>query len=120
MASCKFVYDDDKKLWICSVCGREVNAPKENIVLAKCKGEPSFTQKAVNYMKAVTKHLITGAATRTDDEVAQCLKICESCDVYNSEGKYCRICGCKCNANKSAFTNKIRMKSQQCPRGKWQ
>lgn len=122
MANCKFTYDENKNLWVCEVCGRTVNAPKENIVLAKCKGivsEPSLPQKMVNYAKAVTKHIFTGGGTRTDEEVKKLLAICKSCNLFNNERMYCTVCGCKCNANKSAFTNKLRMKSQQCPRGKW-
>ena len=122
MANCKFTYNEDKKLWVCSVCGKEVNAPKEHIVLAKCKGsikEPSLPHKIANYAKAVTKHILTGGNKRTDEEVEERLAICKSCTLFNNERMYCTVCGCKCNANKSAFTNKLRMKSQQCPRGKW-
>lgn len=119
MSRCKFEYNDERNLWVCSVCGRTVAAPKTHKVYANCYTEPSIVKKAVNYTKAVATHIITGSHTRTDEEVEKLLEICKTCDKFNLEKSYCTICGCRCNANKSAFTNKLRMKSQKCPKGKW-
>ena len=117
--NCNFIYNDDKQVWVCSRCGRTVAVPKDHHVIAVCKPGPSIVEKALNYTKAVIQHVATGSNTRTDEEVAERLAICQSCDKYNQEAQSCTICGCKCNANKSAFTNKLRMQSQVCPIGKW-
>ena len=116
---CKFEYSDEKQAWVCSVCGRIVQAPKENVVHADCKRGANFIQKAVHYATAVVTHIATGAKTRTDEEVEQLLAICQQCEKYNALKGYCRVCGCKCNNLKNAFLNKLRMESQHCPEKKW-
>lgn len=116
---CNFVWDGDNEHWVCTRCGYVSPAPKNAIPISECKPSPSLFKQAINYTKAVATHIATGAKTRTDEEVAERLKICESCERYNLKGGFCTVCGCKCNANKSAFTNKIRMQSQKCPEGKW-
>lgn len=119
MTSCKFSFDDEKQLWVCSVCGRTIKAPKTNIVHATCRSKPTMLTQAVNYTKAVVQHIATGAKTCTDEEVAARLVICQACESYATEKQYCRLCGCSCNVGKSPFLNKLRMKSQECPKGKW-
>lgn len=119
MAECKFYYNEDKQAWICSVCGRMLKVPKTNTVHAVCVRKPSLARQAINYTKAVVKHIATGAKTCTDEEVEERLKICQSCDFFNLDKQYCKLCGCNCNTSKSPFVNKLRMQSQKCPRGKW-
>lgn len=118
--NCKFNYDKEKQAWICSRCGRIVAVPESNKVIAVCTAEPTLIEKAVNYTKAVATHIATGSHTRTDAEVEERLQICKKCENFNLNKGYCTRCGCRCNANKSAFTNKLRMKSQKCPEGKWE
>lgn len=120
MTECKFRYDNNKQRWICTVCGRTINAPKTNTVHATCRKPINIVRQAVNYTKAVATHIATGMKTRTDEEVAARLQICQSCESFNADKGYCTKCGCRCNSNQSAFTNKIRMKTQKCPEGKWE
>ena len=116
---CDVEWSDELNSWKCKNCGRTYDSPKDTKVFAQCRPKPSIVRQAVNYTKAIVQHIATGSQTRTDEEVNSLLEICEQCEHYNKDGKYCRICGCRCNANKSAFTNKLRMKSQSCPKGKW-
>ena len=120
MSNCKFTFDEEKQLWVCSVCGRTVKASKKAIIHADCAEKPPLITQAINYTKAVVKHIATGAETRTDKEVEERLNMCKDCNYYNSEKQFCRLCGCNCNLHKSPFVNKLRMKSQKCPRGKWE
>lgn len=125
MNECKFEYDERASVFRCSVCGREIKAPKDTIVSAYCQvqeqkqDEPNLRKKIVHYVEAVIQHYATGAKTRTDEEVEQLLTICQQCEKYNAVREYCRVCGCKCNNLKNAFLNKLRMESQHCPEKKW-
>ena len=119
MAECKFKYNDEKQEWVCAVCGRIVQAPKDHVIHAECRPVANFIQRAVNYTKAVAIHISTGAKKRTDEQVNDLLDICQHCEHYNAEGQYCRVCGCRCTGGSNAFFNKLRMESQHCPRGKW-
>lgn len=119
MSECKFKYSDETQEWVCEICGRRVQAPRDTVVHADCRRGATFIQMAVNYAKAVATHISTGAKTRTDDEVNALLEICQNCEHYNAEGRYCHVCGCRCTNGSNAFFNKLRMESQHCPRGKW-
>lgn len=120
MTNCQFSFDDDKQVWVCSVCGRTVKASKTSSVRALCITKPSLARQAINYTKAVVQHIATGSKTRTDEEVKERLNICKECEFFHTEKQYCKLCGCNCNLHKSPFVNKLRMKSQKCPRGKWE
>lgn len=119
MAKCKFKYSEEEQAWICTVCGRTVQAPKENAIHAECRRGATFIQMAVNYTKAVATHIATGAKKRTDEQVDELLAICQQCDNYNAVSESCHICGCKCTHGSNAFSNKLRMQSQHCPLRKW-
>lgn len=105
----------------CTVCGREIRAHDPAKVYAVCSGHPKkfppLLKQARNYARAVTEHVASGMETRTDEEVINLLQICELCEDYQ-DGR-CRVCGCRVSAEKNAFANKLRMKSQKCPRGLW-
>jgi hypothetical protein len=130
MNKCTFVYNDGK--YTCAKCGRTITAPEGSIVVAYCKAQyntssqpadrpdPPLYIQAAHYAQAVTRHVLTGAQTRTDEEVQRLLLICQSCPRYNQQRGYCTVCGCRCNANRNAFTNKVRMASQDCPLNKWE
>lgn len=121
MSFCKFkhVHGDYYK---CEVCGLKIRCSDPSKVFATCPGEPRkfppLLTQAKNYAKAVTEHVKSGMETRTDEEVINLLQICEMCDKY--EDGRCLVCGCRLSASKSAFSNKLRMKSQSCPLGRWE
>lgn len=111
-------------LFQCKKCGLKVRAHDGSKVHAICPGKPrkksrppSLIKQAAHYAEAVTRHVATGMQTRTDEEVINLLQICETCEHF-SENR-CTICGCRLNNSKNAFVNKLRMKSQSCPEGKW-
>ena len=110
------------KYCVCTVCGLKVEAEDPEKVFASCPGEPRkfppILKQARNYAKAVTKHVASGMQTRTDEEVINLLQICETCEKY-SDGR-CTVCGCRVSSEKNAFANKLRMKSQKCPEGRWE
>ena len=116
---CKLNWDEDKQAWRCEACGSVYHLPKtQESIFAECRAA-SLPKKVANYTKAIITHLATGMENRTDEEVIQRLVICKQCDHFDIPGSFCKLCGCHCNMNKSAFTNKIRMKSQACPMHKW-
>lgn len=125
MKECEFEYNEQMGVYRCTVCGREIKAPKDTIVSAYCKIQtpneklPTLTQKALHYVAAVVQHYATGANTRPNEEVEALLTICQQCENYNSVLEICRVCGCRCTNGSNAFFNKLRMASQHCPRGKW-
>lgn len=120
MSYCNVEWDEDNGYWQCTICGTIYWYPHNYSYLSVECPAASPVQQFKNYAVAVTQHIATGMGTRTDAEVNDILAICQQCEHFNITGGYCRICGCRCNANKSPFTNKLRMKSQKCPKGKWE
>lgn len=120
MSFCKFKHLHGD-YYQCEVCGLKIRCSDPSKVFATCPGEPRkfppLLKQARNYAKAVTEHVTSGMKTRTDEEVIQLLEICEACEKY--EDGRCLVCGCRLSASKSAFSNKLRMKSQACPLGRW-
>lgn len=110
---------EDELHAVCTVCGRRIRTSYYPLVKVKCPGkrELSTAGKLKNYARAVTRHILTGCETRTDEEVSELLNICRTCDHY--QNGTCSVCGCRINSGKSAFANKLRMKTQKCPKGKW-
>lgn len=114
------------EIYKCEVCGLMVRTRDPSKIFAACPGEPrkkptppSLLRQAAHYAEAVTRHVTTGMETRTDEEVINILQICEMCDQYTEDHR-CAVCGCNLSASQSAFANKLRMKSQKCPRGLWE
>ncbi len=121
MMNCQFEKIDSEHVR-CKVCGLTVHAKDPTKVFTGCPGEPRkfppLLKQARNYAKAVTEHVASGMQTRTDEEVINLLQICETCEKY-SDGR-CTVCGCRVSSEKNAFANKLRMKSQKCPEGRWE
>lgn len=118
---CTFKHDH-ADYYRCEVCGRMIRCSDPSKIFATCSGKPRqfppLLKQARNYARAVTEHVASGMETRTDEEVINLLQICELCEEYQ-DGR-CRVCGCRVSAEKNAFANKLRMKSQKCPRGLWE
>lgn len=75
-------------------------------------------KQAAHYAEAVTRHIVTGAETRSDSEVAALLTLCRTCGHYDPSGR-CAVCGCRLSTSANAYANKLRMSTQHCPKGKW-
>ncbi len=74
---------------------------------------PSLTQQAKNFAGSMVKAAKDGFAKVDDEEAGRRLAICHGCDKFDVSAKACRLCGCYCNF-------KVRLKSQECPLGKWE
>ncbi|MBE6429169.1 MAG: hypothetical protein E7028_11455 [Planctomycetaceae bacterium] len=111
---------EDELHAVCTVCGRRIRTKDHTQVRVKCPGNRQLSSvgKLKTYAQAVTRHLLTGCETRTDEEVSELLNLCRTCGHY--QNGTCSVCGCRINSNSSAFTNKLRMKTQKCPKGKWE
>lgn len=111
------------ELYQCKVCGLKIHSKDPSKIYATCHGEPrrkpSIFQQATNYAKAVARHISNGMETRSDVEVSDILSTCRKCEDYLPEESRCRVCGCRLSNGESAFTNKLRMASEKCPKGRW-
>ncbi|MBR0193341.1 MAG: hypothetical protein IJQ31_14875 [Thermoguttaceae bacterium] len=121
---CKFIHLHGE-YYKCEVCGLQIRTLDPSKIFSSCPGKPRQKQppgllrKAAHYAEAVTRHVTTGMETRTDEEVINILQICEMCDQYTEDHR-CAVCGCNLSTAKSAFSNKLRMKTEHCPRGLWE
>lgn len=79
-----------------------------------CMTAPSFTQRAVNFFRAMGRvgvRLATGQEVQVDDlTYERRLSICEPCP--RRDGKTCQECGC-------LVTLKAALVSEECPLGHW-
>lgn len=76
------------------------------------KKMPGLATQAKNFIGAAARHLATGAQKASDEQMAERLAICASCEEYCPENKRCYVCGCFAEIKAS-------WKEQTCPRGKW-
>src|SRR5215472_5966073 len=72
---------------------------------------PSLFQQAINYTKAVAKHVATGAKEAGPGIVAARLALCQACEFHTSDNR-CSKCGCWTKSKAS-------WQEQSCPIGKW-
>ena len=101
--------------------------PEEIEKRLKENGVPTFPgagELLDNYWKAVRGWISAGRPTRNDAEVQQihgefCAPSPTPCDWYDPESKRCKGCGCKVKPTGVALLNKIKMKTQHCPKGLW-
>jgi hypothetical protein len=86
-------------------------------IVAACKGgRPGLVQMAKNYGTAQVKDLAAGRPRRTELEILEIERICESneCGLYNAQGGWCEhgSCGCK-------ISKKAPLALEVCPMGLW-
>jgi hypothetical protein len=73
---------------------------------------PHPARQALNFAKAVTKHIVSGLA-KVDEEVAQArIATCLGCEHYRPSDARCSVCACP-------ILEKARWESEDCPMGKW-
>lgn len=81
---------------------------------------PGITSQVQTYWIAVQNWIAAGRPTRTDKEVEDLHnRFCSRCDWYDPMSKRCKGCGCKVKPGGTALLNKIRMKTEHCPREFW-
>lgn len=76
---------------------------------------PSLLIRGINFASAMARWTSSGFKTRTQSEIDERLAICKECPEFN--GNACAKCGCLCNAD--GVINKLALKSESCPIGKW-
>jgi len=87
--------------------------------LAEETGDPSLLEKAKHYAAALLRWAKAGWPRRTAEEVAACVATCESCDHYDHQKQACGKCGCRVSCKGLAIRNKAKMRTEECPEGKW-
>lgn len=81
---------------------------------------PSTIELLDSYWKAVKRWVAAGRPTRTDSEVEKIHEeFCSKCNWYDSEAQRCKGCGCRVREKGAAILNKIKMKTEHCPRNFW-
>jgi len=78
---------------------------------------PSLDSQVKNYSKALYKWVTGGMDSRPKEEVERIFDICKSCEFFK-DGR-CLVCGCRLANKGVAVTNKIKMATEHCPKGKW-
>ena len=101
----------------CVICGARVRdiiteeyKPKE--VKKQPKQELSLLQKTKNFAKSAARHISNGMPVVDNEEMEKRLKLCISCDRYNSDTKTCSECGCNVEI-------KAKWALEYCPLKKW-
>lgn len=91
----------------------------ENCQRCEAGEYPSVGRQLISYASSVGDWALTGRKVRTDEEVEEILKICSGCKHFDASRGRCKACGCRMNTGGNAVTNKIRMASEHCIKGKW-
>lgn len=85
---------------------------KINAVASIKKEEVGVFQKAVNFVKSISRYVASGLVRVDDATLVQRLSICESCDRFKRENRTCLECGCYMDIKAS-------WASEECPLKKW-
>jgi len=81
---------------------------------------PAMTTQMWLYKEALLRWNRAGRPVRSTEEVNSILtNHCQRCDWYDAEAKRCKGCGCKVTTSSVAIFNKLKMKTEQCPKGLW-
>jgi len=117
LKSSKYFITKDITLEDCQKCRYHGGTPAPR---PKPKKYPSLTRQAENYAVAITKWTAAGCPVRTNVEVKTIFsQHCAKCDWFDSKKKRCKNCGCRVTTSSVAIVNKIKMATEQCPRGLW-
>ncbi len=85
---------------------------------------PSLLQKAANFTKAITRHVVGGMNLCTEEQIQKRAEICFGCSYFrrnpDGESGVCSHLGCGCNINlRKVMLNKLAMPTEKCPVDKW-
>lgn len=91
-----------------------------------CDSEPGLLKKTYSFVRALANWRLKGSPKRSPDEVLHILEThCKPCDKYQIDEDSpklqanCLVCGCYVNDLDDARGNKIVMKTENCPLGRW-
>jgi hypothetical protein len=81
---------------------------------------PGLSTRVSRYSRAIHRWIVAGQPVRPEEEVRQIFEtLCRSCEHFDAQREICKTCGCRVRKSGLALMNKIRMATEQCPRGKW-
>lgn len=85
---------------------------------------PPLRTRLANFSKAAISHVTAGAPTCSDEQIAERLSICRTCDQFkpdadNPEIGACGKCGCPVSDLLPKFVSKLAWADQHCPLEKW-
>lgn len=75
---------------------------------------PGAVTKAVKYTKAVARWIRAGRPTRSPEQIAAILAICQACEHYEPQQQACGVCKCRCNKKPQPLANMIAMATEHC------
>lgn len=116
MAFCKWLRQDNG-IYRCEVCGY---ITKLENAYRKCGiRKPNLTTRIMNFLPALTSHLMTGSRKTTQEEMAQRLAVCKECPLFMANTCTHDSCGCNIK-DTQVFLNKLYWADQKCPLDKWE
>lgn len=121
---CQLELTDTPGLYRCKVCGNnlpDLNTDPPDKVYFPCpslagqplpKPLPPKWTRFTNFSKALAR-FVASPKTVTKEQFEERLNICKDCVWRNKN--HCSVCGCKL----SGLMNKPKLKTENCPLGKW-
>lgn len=98
---------------ICQKCDAETRVEERN-------NQASLGTKALNYFGAIRRWIASGRPTRSEEEIAELFEThCKQCDMFDKEKYACKSCGCSVSTSSEPLGNKLKMKTEACPLGRW-
>lgn len=73
---------------------------------------PPLPQRVIDFVRASIEHIKAGRPKRTEEQVAACLAVCETCPEKVPDQDRCKKCGCYLKL-------KAQWAGQRCPLKKW-
>lgn len=81
---------------------------------------PPLSMQMWTYKEALIKWVKAGRPKRTQEEVEKIhSEHCVPCEWYDAEQKRCKGCGCTVSVGSLAVFNKLKMKTEHCPKDKF-
>lgn len=112
--NCVLRHSRDDKI-ICVRCKKVYGNVGEVRIKAdqtSCTADLSFFDKATNFARSASKHVMNGAKMVDQQIKDDRLSICQGCEFYNKKSETCNKCGCY-------LSIKTGWASESCPEGKW-
>lgn len=113
MSTCEF--DCDLRCIHCGYVARKPNTRRNCSV----DHPPSLTHQLRGYAASLSRWIAAGRPVRPDGDVADLLTICQANQCGQYRDGQCLACGCRVNSSGWAIVNKLRMATENCPKGLW-
>jgi hypothetical protein len=101
------------------------NLPTNEEICKRCVKETreqtaNFSTKVISFTKAIKRWVASGMPERTDEEVKELYENhCKKCVRYDEKLHACKTCGCAVSLDNSPLKNKLKMKTESCPLGRF-